>query len=462
MSKFIDREADLAFLKDEYEQERASLVILYGRRRVGKTALITEFGKDRNMLYFLATEESEAINRSQFKTQVAEHTSNELLASVNVENWEIIFDTLVQYEPDRRKLIVIDEFQYIGKSNPAFPSVFQKIWDMKLKKANVMVVLCGSLVSLMETQTLAYDSPLYGRRTGQIKLKPIPFRYYNEFYSGKDEKELIPYYSVTGGVPKYVELFREESDVFTAIEKHVISTRSFLYEEPVFLLQREVTEIGSYFSLIRAIAAGNHKLSAIASVLEVKQTSLTRYLRTLINLDIIERELPITEDYPEKSKRGLYRVKDNFIEFWFKFVYPERGAIERGHTEQAMRRIRDGLNSRHVSYVYERTCRDRLWQLASEGALPVRFDRVGRWWDNKHEIDIVAVDSKGNDIMFCECKYTNEPMDTDIFYALREKVNAVQWKPVQRTEHYALFSINGFTPQLHDLANMRDDLFLFE
>ena len=462
MNRFVDRESDMAFLIDEYMQDRASLVILYGRRRVGKTALITNFGKDRNMLYFLATEESEVINRAQFKTQVAEYTHNALLGNAVVDNWEIIFDTLARYEPDVRKLIVIDEFQYIGKSNPAFPSVFQKIWDSKLKELNVMVVLCGSLISLMESQTLAYDSPLYGRRTGQIKLSPIPFRYYNEFYRGKDEKELIPYYSVTGGVPKYIELFREETDIYAAIEKHVISTRSFLYEEPVFLLQREVTEIGSYFSLIRAIAAGNHKLSAIASVLEVKQTSLTRYLRTLINLDIIEREVPITEENPEKSKRGLYKVRDNFIEFWFKFVYPERSAIERGHTEQVMRRIRDGLDSRHTAFVFESICREKLWQLVSEGALPVQFDRVGRWWDNKREIDIVALDSTGDDIVFCECKYKRAPMDADVFYALREKVTAVQWKSAQRTEHYVLFSVNGFTAQLRDLADMREDLFLFE
>ena len=461
MSSFVDRESDLAFLLDEYMQARASLVILYGRRRVGKTALITEFGKNRNMLYFLATEESEAVNRAQFKMQVAEYTNNVLLENATVDNWEIIFDTLIRHEPDVRKLIVIDEFQYIGKSNPAFPSVFQKIWDSKLKDANIMMVLCGSLVSLMEAQTLAYSSPLYGRRTGQIKLKPIPFQYYNEFYSGKSEKELIPYYGVTGGVPKYIELFREESNIFTAIEKHVISTRSFLYEEPVFLLQREVTEIGSYFSLIRAIAAGNHKLSAIASVLEVKQTSLTRYLRTLIDLDIIEREVPITEDNPEKSKRGLYRVKDNFIEFWFKFVYPERNAIERGHTEQVMQRIRVELSSRHTAYVYESICREKLWNLTAEGVLHANVDRIGRWWDNKREIDIVALNSAGNDIVFCECKYTNEPMDTDVFYALRGKAEAVQWKSVQRTERYVLFSTNGFTSHLNDLANSREDLFLF-
>jgi AAA+ ATPase superfamily predicted ATPase len=456
MSQFVGRESDLAFLQEEYAQNRASFVVLYGRKRLGKTTLISEFGRDKDMLYFLATEESESANRREFKSLVAKFTSSELLENVSVDNWEIIFDTLTAYEPNCRKLIVIDEFQYLGKSNPAFPSIFQKIWDSKLTNTNVMVI-----ISLMEAQTLSYSSPLYGRRTGQIKLKPIPFRYYNEFYNKKSNRDLIPYYSVTGGVPKYIELFQEKGDIFAAIEKHVLSTRSFLYEEPFFLLQSEVSEIGSYFSLIRAIAAGNRRLSAIATVMEVKQTSLTRYLRTLIDLDIIKREVPVTEDNPEKSKRGLYGIQDNFIHFWFKFVYPERSAIESGHAEQAMRKIQSEFIG-HVAYVYQDICREKMWQLAAEGALPVHFDRVGRWWDNKNEIDIVALDSTARDIVFCECKYTKEPMGTDVFYALLEKKKAVLWKQNERKEYFAFFSINGYSKSMYELALTRHDLFLFE
>jgi len=461
VAAFINRIEDLDFLKGEYEKSDASLVILYGRRRVGKTALITEFGKNKNMLYFLATEESESANRNQFKHIVAEYTGSQLLKSAALDNWEIIFDTLSQYEPAKRKLIVFDEFQYIGKSNPSFPSVFQKIWET-LKRQNVMVILCGSLISLMETQTLAYDSPLYGRRTGQIKLKPISFQHYHEFYAGKSHRKLIEYYSVTGGVPKYIELFRNERDIWTAIEKHVLNTRSFLYEEPVFLLQSEVSEIGSYFSLIRTIAAGNQKMSAIASALEVKQTSLTKYLRTLIDLDILERHVPVTENSPDKSKRGLYRIKDNFIEFWFKFIYPERSSIETGRAQYVMSKIREGFISRHVSYVYEDVCRQRLWLLAAEGLLPCRFNKVGRWWDNRQEIDIVALDGAGRCIIFGECKYTDKPMDTDIFYGLQEKKKNVIWNDTSRREHFVFFSINGYTKHMKELAAGRGDILLFE
>lgn len=461
MAAFINRTEDLAFLQSEYDKSEASLVILYGRRRVGKTSLISEFGKDKDMLYFLATEESESVNRSRFKNLVAEYTGNELLKSAAVDNWEIVFNTLAQHDSGQKKLIAFDEFQYIGKSNPSFPSIFQKVWE-SLKKQNVMVILCGSLISLMESQTLVYDSPLYGRRTGQIKLKPIPFQHYHEFYNEKNRKELIEYYSVTGGVPKYIELFQDERDIWTAIEKHVLSTRSFLYEEPVFLLQGEVSEIGSYFSLIRTIAAGNHKMGAIAAAMEVKQTGLTKYLRTLIDLDILERQVPVTENSPDKSKRGLYRIKDNFIEFWFKFVYPERSSIETGHSRQAMAKIRDGFISRHVAYVYEDICRQRLWRLAMDGRLPCRFNKVGRWWNDRQEIDIVALDCDGTDIVFGECEYTAEPMDVAVFYSLQEKKKSVQWNTESRREHFVFFSINGYTKQMKELAAGKENIFLFD
>ncbi len=460
MEQFINRYQELEFLQSEYEKKESSLVVLYGRRRIGKTALITEFGKNKKMLYFLATEESENENRDQFKDLVADYTDNELLKSAKVDNWSIIFDTLVKYPTRDKKLIVLDEFQYIGKTNPAFPSIFQKIWDTILKDKDVMVILCGSLTSLMEAQTLAYSSPLYGRRTGQIKLKQIPFQHYHEFFPDKNEKELIEYYSITGGVPKYIELFSDYGDIYTAIGNNVLSKQSFLYEEPVFLMQREVSEIGSYFSIIKAIAAGNHKLGNMATVLELKPTGLTKYLKTLIDLDILERQVPITEDNPKKSKKGLYYIKDHFIEFWFKFVYPNQSFIETDNVDLVMSRIKNNLVSSHIAYVYESICREKIWHLNTEQTLPFCFDKVGRWWDNHSEIDIVACNSSGQDILLGECKYTNEPMDVDIFYALQEKKKAVAWQKDRRREHLIFFSISGYTEQMQALANSRNDMLL--
>ncbi len=343
MKHFVDREQEMETLQSEYERKGSALVVLYGRRRVGKTTLISEFIKNKNALFFLASEESEAQNRNAFKEKAAEFIDSDLLRSAEVKSWDLLFKAIMDAPFDSKPVIVLDEFQYLGKANPAFPSIFQRIWEEILKDREVMIILCGSLISMMESQTLAYGSPLYGRRTAQIRLKQIPFGYYHEFFPGKSRKELIEMYAVTGGVPKYIELFSESQDIYTAIQKCVLNRSGYLYDEPHFLLQQEVSEVGSYFSIIKAIAAGNAKLSAIASVLEIKATSLTKYLKTLIDLDILEREVPVTEDNPEKSKKGLYKIKDNYLRFWFAFVYPNRSFLESGHGSIVMTRFAGAL-----------------------------------------------------------------------------------------------------------------------
>ena len=296
MKHFVDRESEMTTLQNEYERSGSALVVLYGRRRVGKTTLITEFIRDKRALFFLASEESEVQNRNAFREKAAEFIDSDLLRNADVKNWDTIFRAIADTFFDTKPVIVIDEFQYIGKSNPAFPSVFQRIWEEVLKEKSVMVILCGSLISMMESQTLSYNSPLYGRRTAQIRLKQIPFYYYRHFFQDKSRKELIEMYAVTGGVPKYIELFSSGKDIYESIQNCVLNRSGYLYDEPNFLLQQEVSEIGSYFSLMKAIAAGNSKLSAISKVLEIKATSLTKYLKTLIDLDILEREVPVTED----------------------------------------------------------------------------------------------------------------------------------------------------------------------
>lgn len=460
MKKFVNREKERVFLESEYNRKGSSLVILYGRRRTGKTALVAEFIKNKEAIYFLATQENETQNKNSFKNLVAEYTQNRLLMNATIDRWELLFESLNEYKTSEKKVIVIDEFQYIGKSNPAFPSIFQKIWDTLLIKKNIMIILCGSLISMMESQTLNYDSPLYGRRTGQIKLKQIPFKYYNEFLPSKSYKELIECFSITGGIPKYIELFYESDNIYNAIEKNVISKSSFLYDEPNFLLQKEVNEVGSYFSLIKTIAAGNRKLSKIASAIEVKQTSLTKYLKTLIDLDIIEREFPITEKNPEKSKKGKYKIKDNFILFWFRFIYPNLNYIESGSEELAIKKIKTNLIDNHISYIYEDICIEKMWQLNKENMWSFNFEKVGKWWNNNLEIDIVAINNESKDIIFGECKYWNDKIGISVLKELEEKSKNVIWNNETRNNYYVLFSINGFTDELIAISKTRNDLIL--
>ena len=459
MKLFVDRNEEMNTLEQEFQRKESAMVILYGRRRVGKTTLISEFIQDKNALYYLVTEEQETQNRNNFKNMVADFIGSSLLKNASVENWDILFQELVSFPSSEKKVIVIDEFQYLGKSNAAFPSIFLNILDTILKDAGVMVILCGSLVSMMETQTLNYTSPLYGRRTAQIRLEQIPFQYYDQFYPDKSYKELVEYYSVTGGVPKYIELFQEYDDIYQAIQKNILNRSSFLYDEPNFLLQREVTEIGSYFSLIKTIAAGNQKMSKIAASLECKQTGLTKYLKTLIGLDILEREVPVTEENPERSKRGLYKIKDNFISFWFRFLYPNLSYLESGHTDLVLSKIHQHLVDRQISYVYEDICREKMWQLNHSQNWPFYFSKVGRWWDNENnEIDIVALDPDDNNLILGECKYWNQTVGLNVLTALEQKAKFVDWHKHNRKVWYVLFSINGFTEDLKELAKTREDL----
>ncbi len=460
MKQFVDREQEMQILQSEYDRDGSSLVVLYGRRRVGKTTLISEFIKDKNALFFLASEEAESQNRSAFKEKVAEFIESDLIWGADIKSWDLLFKSIMDTSFETKPVIVLDEFQYLGKANPAFPSVFQRIWEEILKDKSVMVILCGSLISMMESQTLAYSSPLYGRRTAQIRLKQIPFSYYHEFFPGKTRRELIEMYAVTGGVPKYIELFSENGDIYSAIQKSVLNRSGYLYDEPHFLLQQEVSEVGSYFSIIKAIAAGNHKLSAISAALEIKATSLTKYLKTLIDLDILEREVPITEDNPEKSKKGLYKIKDNYLRFWFAFVYPNMSFIESGHSRIVMNKIRKSLVPNHIAFVYEDVCKEQMWELNANDVWPFNFTKLGRYWDSNTEIDIVALDPEGKNLILGECKYWQEPVGVNVLRDLETKTDSVAWERNNRKVWYVLFSASGFTDELTALAATREDVLL--
>jgi len=460
--RFIDRNSEMNTLENEYKRQEASFVIVYGRRRVGKTALLTEFLRRKSgfQLYFLATQESEEQNRRAFRNQVAETTGNDLLKSADAD-WLTIFKYLVRHPTPERKIIVMDEFQYIGNSNSAFPSVIQKIWDTLLKNENVMLVLCGSLISMMKQQTLDYSSPLYGRRTAQIKLKRIRYAHYKDFYSGQSEESLIPFYAVTGGVPKYIETFKEAVSVEDGIENYVLNPQSYLYEEPYFLLQNEVSEIGSYFSLIRAIAMGNSKLSEISSFLGMKQTNIPKYLKTLIDLDLVEREVPVTESNPEKSKSGLYRITDNYIAFWFKFVYPYRSYLERGEKAFVLEQIKKMFVQNHVSFVYEDLCREKMWEFASEDRWSYRFERLGRYWGPLcGEVDILGLDTAGGNMIIGECKYTKSEKGLTVLHDLEEKARALEPKTKCVCKDYVIFSTSGFTKGLTDAAKECSNILL--
>jgi len=458
VKRFVNRERELDALEEQYTADGASLVVLYGRRRVGKTTLINEFIRDKKAMYFLANEENETLSMKNFTEVLSEYTGQEYLKNASFESWKDLFEVFLKHDPGTKKLLVIDELPYMVNANPAFPSILQWVWDTWFIKENVMLILCGSLIHMMEKHALNYNSPLYGRRTGQIKLKQIDFLHYDQFYEDMPYRDLVEHYAVTGGVPKYIELFDRRKNLFHEIDRLMLSPEGLLFEEPEFLLRREVEEIGSYFSIIKSIAAGNRKPGKISTDIGIKQTSLPKYLKTLIDLDILEREVPVTENNPEKSKMSLYQIKDNFIRFWFRFVYPERARIELGQSDFVLEKIKANFIDGHVAHIYETVCRSELWRLAMADEL--QFNKIGRWWNSKEEIDIVALDSTGVNIVFAECKYRTQPTDADVFYDLLRKKELVPWNKEMRKETFVLFSISSFTERLTELASRRDDLLL--
>ncbi|MEQ8156162.1 MAG: ATP-binding protein, partial [Clostridiaceae bacterium] len=433
----------------------ASFVVIYGRRRVGKTTLIKEFIKDKNSVYFLANEEIESENQKKLQEEMAEYLNQDFIRDITFKNWDGIFKLIPEGGDGKRLVLVIDEFQYLCMTNKAFPSIFQRIWDEELKKKNIMVIVCGSYMNMMEGLTLSYTSPLYGRRTAQIKLAPLSFNETKEFYDNLSFEEQVKRFSITGGVPKYIEVFRENQNLMESIEKNILNSDSFLYEEPNFLLKNEVEKPITYLSILKSIAAGNHKMGNISTSLSIPGSTAGKYLSILQGLDIVVREVPVTEENAEKSKKGLYFIKDNFINFWFKFVFPYTSYLEMGRTEYVMKVIERNLIDSHISFVFEKVCAEMLWEME----LPFQPLKVGRWWDSSEEIDVVAINTFENSILFGECKFWDNMVGVNVLNKLKEKAKKVKCLDSSRKEYFIIFSKSGFTEELLKCQN-DEDVFL--
>lgn len=456
---FLGRTEELSVLEKEYE--KSGFVVVYGRRRVGKTTLIKEFIKNKNALYFLAGLEPDRQNLNKFTASLASFSNQPYLADVRFDSWQKAFSAFVEVNKDQPKILVIDEFQYLVESNSAFASIFQEAWDEILKDHDVMVILCGSHISMMISSTLRYSSPLYGRRTAQIKLEPLSFVEFSKAFPDRSFEEKVKIYSVTGGVPKYIEFFNNELTLTENISKNVLDKSGFLYEEPNFLLEKEVREPVNYFSIIKAISMGNHRVSEIATVLEQKTNGLSPYLATLTDLFLLEKRVPITEKEPEKSRRGLYYINDKFIDFWFKFVYPYKSELELDNKAYVLDKLDTSFIPNHVSYVYEQICREIFVRLCFAGTVEFHVSKIGAYWNSNTEIDVVAIDNHNKKIFAGECKFNENPVDIKVYSDLLEKCsNVPEFKTFKII--YGIFSKSGFVPRLTEIADKNGNLLLFE
>lgn len=463
--KFIGRKREMKKLESEYSRD-SSFVVIYGRRRVGKTTLIKEFLKDKTAFYFLATEEIESQSMKRLAGVVARTTKNRLLQNATFTDWLDLFQVIADYEPEKKKVFVIDEFPYLVKTNSAFPSILQNAWDEVLKDKKVMLILSGSLIGMMQKHALSYDSPLYGRRTSQMRLAPLLF---TDIYAVQSLSftESVEQYAVTGGVPKYLEFFEDGRELTEQIKDAVLSKNGFLYEEPFFLLKSESMTAVNYFSIIKAIADGNHKIGKIAGVLGIESSKLTPYLSTLSDLGFVEKRTPVTEKNPEKSRKGLYFIADNFIRFWFKYVYPYKGELELDNMQIVLEEMKKDFETKFVAFAYEDICKDIFANLCKRGVIDFVPSRIGAYWLNDYtgdtEIDVMAVDNQNKRIFAGECKYHRNPVDASVYYALKEKVldaGEIRKSYPVYDVIYGVFSKSGFTQRMLDAARETSNLVL--
>lgn len=442
--KFVNREKEMETLNREYFREN-SFVVIYGRRRTGKTTLIKEFIKDKKAFYFFADKQNEKMQIARFKNQMADFFKDSFLEKIDIDSWDTLFHYIKsKISSEEKFVLVIDEFQYLTMVNSEFSSIFQRIYDEILKNSNIMLILCGSLITMMYSEVLAYNSPLYGRRTASINLAPIKFRYYKEFFKERSHQEMIEFYSVTGGVPKYIEEMNLEKPLLENIENYILDKNNYLYSEAKFLLQEEINDISRYFSILQVISGGETKLSGIASRLGIPSTSLTSYISKLIELEILEREVPVTEENILNSKKSLYSIKDNFLAFWFNYVYPYSSYLEMENLKFPMKKIESELDL-WVSKIYEKLCRENL--IYENIDFPLL--KIGRWWNNQEEIDIVGIGE--NEIVFGECKWSKKPVGLSVLKDLERKSQEIKFKK-QYEIYYILFSKSGFSQELMELA----------
>ncbi len=405
---FINRVREIKLIETLFKERKPKLIILYGRRRVGKTELLNEFAKKHKALYLVARQESERDQLLKLSQDIANFYNDKVLRLNPFRNYDSLFTYLTQKETP----IIFDEFPYLVESNKALPSILQEYWDKQFSKKHSFIVLCGSSITMMES-LLGYKSPLYGRRTEQILLEPLPFKDACQFFDGLRAEQKVINYAVLGGTPAYLLEFDHSKPLLTNIKDKILQRNKFLYQDVLFVIQQELNEPSIYYSIIKSIAKGNTKLGNIINDTGLEKSKISKYLSVLQDLRLIERQVPITEKNPEKSRNGIYVLKDNYFRFWFEFIFENSRYIEQNKQDQLIRIIKQGLNT-FIGRAYEQIAMD--W--AKE---KFRNYLIGRWWSRTDEIDIVGID--GPKMLFGEVKWKdlNEKQARQILAGLKEK-----------------------------------------
>ena len=455
---FIGRETELTELNRMYEQDQFHMFVLYGRRRVGKTTLLNEFGREKDTIFFAAEQSSEKLNLEKFSALVFEHYHETALEPFS--SWTNALTYICDRQTGRRLLLILDEFPYLARKNKAMLSELQHLIDHRLRDSRLFLVLCGSYMGFIENEILSAKSPLFGRRTAQLKMKPLNYLVSLRFCDGFSPEEQLMLYGAYGGTPMYLEQISAERSFSENIQESFLKITSYLYEEPLFLLRQEVQEPGIYSAVIEAIAGGASKANEISTKIGEESAKCLKYIRTLCELGILYKETPFGEK--ESSRKSIYGISDLMFRFWYRYVFGNRILIETGAAQAVWnRRIAPDL-SHYMGHVFERICREYLLAENSLGNLPFLFTSIGRWWGTnprtrcQEEIDLIAND--GDEYLFCECKWQSEPADLPIFYELQRKADV--FRENRGETWYLLFSKSGFSGRLQKAAHDNSHILL--
>ena len=438
---FIGREKELNALEKLYLSDKFEFVVIYGRRRVGKTALINHFIDDKKSIYFMGVESNAKQNLENLSKSILEFSSG-IQTETYFPSYQAALEYVFQLAERERVVLAIDEYPYVARASKSLASTFQLLIDKYKDTSKLMLILCGSSMSYMEDHVLAYKAPLYGRRTAQMKIIPFDFEETCAYFRNLSDEDKALIYGIVGGTPQYLLQMSDTLSVEENIKNTYLNPMSFLYEEPVNLLKQEVREPAIYNAIITAIATGHSRMSEISTKVGEDTNVVSGYIKNLISLGIIKKETP----YGEKaSKKSIYSIEDNMFYFWYRFVLDNNSVIVRGAADLVYKRIEAQLSD-YMGRVFEEICTQYLWKQLLLGKVPIEFVSLGRWWGNdprqkcQTEIDIMG-EQDSNSAIFAECKWRNENVDLDVLETLIGRSRLFHYTNV----HYYLFSKSGFT-----------------
>lgn len=450
------REMEMGLLNDLQGRSGAQFLILYGRRRIGKTALVTEWGKDIQTpyLYWMASQTSATNQLRNFSKALFQflHPNTSVSPTFSYSSWDAAFAEIARASTDQRMVIVLDEFTYVMQSDSEVPSLLQRAWDHLLKESQVFLVLMGSLAGIIQRAALDYQSPLYGRATARLKLHPLSFGALADMLPHYTSEQRVAVYTITGGVPAYIELFDDKLNILQNLQKRIITPTNVMLSDAVFLLHEQLDDPRNYMAVLDAIASGFHNLTDIATMSGIERSNITKYLMVLRELGYVERLVPATVKRPERSRKGRYVIIDPYLRFYYRFLSPYRGAIEQGRVNQVSSLLYDHLLDFIGTHTFEELSRDWV-NIASEmGSLPFLPERTGSFWSKDAQVDVVAINWRTKNILLGECKWGQKKVNRGIIQTLLDKTSVVLPEKTKWDVHYVFFARYGFTKEAEVLA----------